>query len=345
MRGPFLWCRSGDRDLHETPAAKPLRVDCATAGSRRHTHPPLAVAMSFAPGTPVEALIGVPPAWTSCFYDGPIAQPTARRGSNMRAAQQRLCDQGAHFVRHPSRTDPRVFAPNGGVRAVAGKRQREGDDVDDDDAFERAPPWASSHEALPHGVPSFDDAFVDAIVSMPDATDAIELPDAVEVPRPSSASVEPRDVDEDDDELPDAVDVPRPPRASVEPRDVDEDDDDLSALVPAEDEPQGRAAMARKSARPPWKKDFVPTGDKPKTKPLPSRSSSSGCDGLYPIQRPTDEAQLQPLAVLAASEDGLEDAVAARDELSTRSSNMSSSSSTGTLAIACSASTEASPHT
>ena len=62
---------------------------------------------------------------------------------------------------------------------------------------------------------------------------------------------------------------------------------------------------------------FVPTGDKPKAKPRPSSSGggSSSSSGSYPIERPTDEAQLQPLAEAAASEDGLEGAAAARDAL------------------------------
>lgn len=62
---------------------------------------------------------------------------------------------------------------------------------------------------------------------------------------------------------------------------------------------------------------FVPTGDKPKAKLRPSSSGggSSSSSGSYPIERPTDEAQLQPLAEAAASEDGLEGAAAARDAL------------------------------
>ena len=56
---------------------------------------------------------------------------------------------------------------------------------------------------------------------------------------------------------------------------------------------------------------FLPTGAK-KRKP---RARKSGGGGSYPIERPMDEAQLQPLAEAAASEDGLEGAVAARDAL------------------------------
>ena len=72
-------------------------------------------ANSFTRDTPVEAWIGG--AWTPCVYDGPIAEPTANRGSKERKKQQWLRDRGAHFVRRTP-TSPREFAPDGGVRAV-----------------------------------------------------------------------------------------------------------------------------------------------------------------------------------------------------------------------------------
>ena len=73
--------------------------------------------MSFASGTLVKALVGVPPAWTFCVYDGEIAVPTGKRDTKKFNDQQRLRARGAHFVRRTP-THPREFVPYGGVRAV-----------------------------------------------------------------------------------------------------------------------------------------------------------------------------------------------------------------------------------